>query len=86
MYSLPDTDHLCKHHNGMIAIGKPFEGVDALIMDNNGIPVATGETGELWISGRQVMNGYWTLLKRLKNASSKGQMERLITKPVISAR
>jgi len=26
----------CKHHNGMIAIGKPFEGIDARIMDADG--------------------------------------------------
>ena len=63
-YQIPTTS--CKHHNGMIAIGKPFEGVDALIMDNSGIPVATGETGELWISGRQVMNGYWNAPEKTK--------------------
>ena len=56
----------------MIAIGKPFEGVDALIMDNNGIPVATGETGELWISGRQVMNGYWNAPEKTKECLIEG--------------
>lgn len=43
----------------MVAIGKPFEGIDALIMDADGRPLPTGETGELWISGNQVMGGYW---------------------------
>ena len=69
-YQIPTTS--CKHHNGMIAIGKPFEGVDALIMDNNGIPVATGETGELWISGRQVMNGYWNAPEKTKECLIEG--------------
>jgi acyl-CoA synthetase (AMP-forming)/AMP-acid ligase II len=50
-------DLLC--NNGMTAIGRPFEGIDALIMDNDGRPLPTGETGELWISGNQVMGGYW---------------------------
>lgn len=57
----------------MIAIGKPFEGVDALIMDNNGSPVATGETGELWISGRQVMNGYWNAPEKNKECLIEGK-------------
>lgn len=56
-YSIPTAS--CKHHNGMIAIGKPFYGTDVLIMDDLGNPVSTGETGELWISGGQVMKGYW---------------------------
>ena len=56
-YRIPVTS--CKHHNGMTAIGRPFEGIDALIMDNDGRPLPTGETGELWISGNQVMGGYW---------------------------
>ena len=56
-YQIPTTS--CKHHNGMIAIGKPFNGTDILIMDSNETTVSTGETGELWISGKQIMNGYW---------------------------
>ena len=48
----------CKQHNGMIAIGHPFTGIDTLIMDEKGIPVQTGEQGELWVSGKQVMRGY----------------------------
>ena len=69
-YQIPTTS--CKHHNGMIAIGKPFEGVDALIMNNSGIPVAIGETGELWISGRQVMNGYWNAPEKTKECLIEG--------------
>ena len=32
----------CKQHNGMIAIGHPFTGIDTMIMDEKGIPVQTG--------------------------------------------
>lgn len=56
-YPIPQTS--CKHHNGMAAIGKPFYGIDILIMDENGHPLSSGQTGELWISGEQVMDGYW---------------------------
>ena len=49
----------CKQHNGMIAIGHPFTGIDTMIMDENETPVQTGEQGELWVSGEQVMRGYW---------------------------
>ncbi len=43
----------------MIAIGKPFEGIETLIMDEKGHPVIPGEQGELWVSGDQIMAGYW---------------------------
>lgn len=56
-YRIPVTS--CKHHNGMIVIGKPFHGIEVRIMDDHSHPLPVGETGELWISGNQVMNGYW---------------------------
>ena len=43
----------------MIAIGRPFSGLETIIMDEKGMPVAEGEQGELWVSGEQVMRGYW---------------------------
>lgn len=48
-----------KHHNGMAAIGKPFQGMDYRIASPSGKPLPAGETGELWISGPQLMSGYW---------------------------
>ncbi|RGN35904.1 amino acid adenylation domain-containing protein [Bacteroides oleiciplenus] len=69
-YPIPNT--LCKHHNGMIAIGKPFAGIDVLIMDSNATPVSTGETGELWISGMQVMNGYWNSPEKTQECLTEG--------------
>ncbi len=48
-----------KHHNGMAAIGKPFQGMDYMIASPSGKQTHTGETGELWIAGPQLMRGYW---------------------------
>lgn len=51
--------HGCKHHNGIISIGRPFPGVEAVIEGEDGMPAGTGEKGELLIGGPQVMVGYW---------------------------
>lgn len=56
-YIIPDSG--CKHHNGMAAIGKPFDGMEAVIADEAGNPLPANETGELWIHGPQLMRGYW---------------------------
>lgn len=56
-YKIP-TENVKTHH-GIIGIGKPFEGLEALIIDKNDQPVAQGETGEMLISGDQVTPGYW---------------------------
>ena len=48
-----------KHHNGMAAIGKPFQHMDYMIASPSGKRLPAGETGELWISGPQLMSGYW---------------------------
>mgnify|MGYP000113805659 FL=1 len=56
-YPIPAS--ACMHHHGMAAIGKPFDGIDTLILDEEGKPLPAGETGELWISGDQIMAGYW---------------------------
>ncbi len=49
----------CKHYHGMIAIGRPFEEMEVVIADEDGQALNTGEKGELWVSGPQVMAGYW---------------------------
>ena len=56
-YRIPREE--CKHYHGMIAIGKPFEGMDVLIADEEGNALGEGEKGELWVCGAQVMDGYW---------------------------
>ncbi|MBP6563434.1 MAG: AMP-binding protein [Neisseriaceae bacterium] len=41
------------------SIGLPMPSTDVSIRDAKGQPVASGEAGELWIKGPQVMQGYW---------------------------
>lgn len=47
-----------KQCNGLLCIGRPLEGMKALIVDESGKPAAPGTTGELLMSGPQVMDGY----------------------------
>lgn len=56
-YTMPA--HGCKQHNGMVAIGKTFAGMKAVIVGEDGQPLPTDTTGELWLSGPQLMTGYW---------------------------
>ncbi|GHD59953.1 long-chain-fatty-acid--CoA ligase [Jeongeupia chitinilytica] len=46
-----------REYNGMI--GLPVPSTDAQIRDDNGKVLETGESGELFIKGPQVMKGYW---------------------------
>lgn len=59
---------LCKQHNGMVAIGKPFAGIHVMVADSGGNPVPAGCEGELWVSGAQVMSGYLGDEKRSRQA------------------
>lgn len=56
-YLLPGQD--VKQHNGIVAIGRPFAGTEIRIADEQGRSLPAGEAGELWVSGPQVMSGYW---------------------------
>jgi long-chain acyl-CoA synthetase len=40
-------------------IGIPMPSTEVLILDDDGVPVALGERGEISIRGPQVMAGYW---------------------------
>ncbi|WP_113632009.1 long-chain-fatty-acid--CoA ligase FadD [Pectobacterium peruviense] len=46
-----------KHYSG--SIGLPVASTDVRIIDDNGNDVGSGESGELWVRGPQVMLGYW---------------------------
>ncbi len=48
-----------KSHQGIISIGRPFRGMTAKLIDEKNNFLKTGLTGELVISGDQVMKGYW---------------------------
>ncbi len=41
------------------SIGLPLPSTELSIRDEAGQPVSTGEVGEIWIRGPQVMKGYW---------------------------
>jgi long-chain acyl-CoA synthetase len=41
------------------SVGKPIEGVEVKVLDDDGREVATGEVGQLAIRGHNVMKGYW---------------------------
>ncbi|MGH8578825.1 MAG: AMP-binding protein [Gammaproteobacteria bacterium] len=44
-------------HNG--SIGLPIPSTECSIRDDEGLALDLGQTGELWIRGPQVMQGYW---------------------------
>lgn len=46
-------------NRGVVAIGVPYEGMQAAIVDAAGNFLPPGETGELAVSGPQVAAGYW---------------------------
>jgi fatty-acyl-CoA synthase len=41
------------------SIGFPLLSLEVRIVDDAGVDVATGETGELWVRGPSVTKGYW---------------------------
>lgn len=48
-----DEDEACH------SVGRPRDGVGAEIRDPDGVRLAAGETGELWLRSPAVMSGYW---------------------------
>lgn len=44
---------------GLVPIGYPHPGMEALLIDENGREVAAGQQGELLMTGPQVSLGYW---------------------------
>ena len=48
-----DDDEACH------SAGRPRDGVEAEIRDPDGVRLAAGETGELWLRSSAVMSGYW---------------------------
>jgi long-chain acyl-CoA synthetase len=54
------------------SIGLPIGNTEAKIMDERGQEVPTGEAGELWVRGPQVMAGYWNNPVETANALKPG--------------
>lgn len=69
-YCIPhiDDSSRIKQHNGMVAIGKPFAGTHTLIVDEQGCPQPHGTQGEMWVSGPQVMQGYFNAPEKTAEA------------------
>jgi long-chain acyl-CoA synthetase len=47
------------HARRLRSIGTPVVGVQTRVVSPNGEPARTGEVGELWVRGPNVMIGYW---------------------------
>lgn len=62
-YKLPENNEV-KQLNGMLSIGKPMNGLNAIIKDENNKILELGEKGELCISGDQLTPGYWNNAKK----------------------
>lgn len=58
-YSRFHRDRPNKELNGMLSIGKPLDGITAIIIDEQGGILPPGQKGQLCISGDQVTSGYW---------------------------
>jgi len=43
----------------VLPIGLPLKGEEMIVCDDNGVELAEGETGEIWLSGPQMTPGYW---------------------------
>lgn len=71
-YEIKDINNM-KEANGMLAIGEPFYGINALILDEELKPVKKGQKGEMYVSGNQVTAGYWENPE--KNKESFAQLE-----------
>lgn len=60
--AMTKADHLVgsgESTSKLAAAGKPVPGIELLICDDNGAPVATGEVGEIWMRSRGVCQGYF---------------------------
>ncbi len=47
------------HNTGVLSVGLPVPGTVVSVVDGDGLPVPTGNFGEIITSGPQVMAGYW---------------------------
>jgi amino acid adenylation domain-containing protein len=44
---------------GRLPVGRVSEGIEVILVDERGGPVARGETGEIVVKGRRLAAGYW---------------------------
>lgn len=51
--------HHPRHALRLASVGRPFEGLQVQVMDDEDRPVPVGEIGEVCVRGEVVMQGYW---------------------------
>ncbi len=57
---LPPENHVLEGPASKLrSAGLPIGCVQVRIMDDDGVEVATGEPGEIWVRGPNAMDGYW---------------------------
>ncbi|GAA3716822.1 AMP-binding protein [Streptomyces tremellae] len=56
---LTPAEHDLDRPESLTSCGRPGAGVEVELRDPEGKPVAVGETGELYVRGDRVMEGYW---------------------------
>lgn len=61
-YGLTETVTVCNVNlfgaSKIGSVGKPLPGITVEVVDETGKAVRTGETGEIWVAGDTLMNGY----------------------------
>jgi amino acid adenylation domain-containing protein len=69
LYRWNGSASLEESHNGIVPIGSPYPGMQALISADDGFtPANAGEEGELLMAGPQVALGYWNDPEKTKAA------------------
>nr|WP_010133791.1 non-ribosomal peptide synthetase [Microbulbifer agarilyticus] len=63
----------------VVPIGYPVEGVDILLLDENGVEVAPGQVGEITARSRYLALGYWKNLEASAKAFSRDRQDPRIT-------
>jgi 2-dehydropantoate 2-reductase len=51
-------DHTCAVPEGSLPLGRAVDGIEPLVVDERGWPVAPGETGTLALAGHYLLDGY----------------------------
>jgi amino acid adenylation domain-containing protein len=85
-YGPTETTIYCTYHkfnrsgsnkqvNGMMSIGKPMEGLNAIIINEELKILNPGHKGELCIGGKQVTPGYWKEQERNKKVFFETQID-----------
>ncbi|GJM12845.1 MAG: putative long-chain-fatty-acid CoA ligase [Pseudohongiella sp.] len=71
--SLDSKHHVLEGPDSRLgSVGKAVAHVELKIVDENDVPVNTGETGEIIVRGENIMEGYWNLPEQTKDAMRGG--------------